>query len=448
MAGGANFSLLTDLYQLTMAQAYFRERRMGSATFSLFIRSYPPNRGYFVAAGLQDVLEFLEDFAFEPAAINFLAEQKLFSEDFLNFLPTLRFTGQVWAIPEGRVCFTDEPLLELTAPIVEAQIAETFVINQIHLQTLIASKAARCVHGAGGRPVVDFALRRTHGSDAGMKVARASYLAGFVGTSNVLAGQRYRIPVVGTMAHSFVSSFEQEIDAFRAYVASFPKNAILLIDTYDTMEGARHAAEVGREMAERGEKLIGVRIDSGDLAAQAREVRKIFDDAALPEVKIIGSGGLDEFDLLAMSASNTPYDSYGVGTKMGTSADAPWTDMSYKLVEYGDQPMLKLSPGKLSCPGKKQVFRQRDGEGNFQRDLLGLRDEGIGGEKLLKEVMRDGKILGPQPSLTESRATFAADFASLPREVKAIHNPRRYDVDFTAKLMNLRDQTAARVVRS
>jgi nicotinate phosphoribosyltransferase len=245
-----------------------------------------------------------------------------------------------------------------------------------------------------------------------------------------------------------VSSFEQEIDAFRAYVASFPKNAILLIDTYDTMEGARHAAEVGREMAERGEKLIGVRIDSGDLAAQAREVRKIFDDAALPEVKIIGSGGLDEVDLLAMSASNTPYDSYGVGTKMGTSADAPWADMCYKLVEYGDQPMLKLSPGKLSCPGKKQVFRQRDGEGNFQRDLLGLRDEGIGGEKLLKEVMRDGKILGPQPSLTESRATFAADFASLPREVKAIHNPRRYDVDFTAKLMNLRDQTAARVVRS
>ncbi|MGE5219396.1 MAG: nicotinate phosphoribosyltransferase [Chloroflexota bacterium] len=448
MTGVVNFSLLTDLYQLTMAQAYFRERRMASATFSLFIRSYPPNRGYFVAAGLHDVLEFLENFAFEPGAIDFLAELKLFSENFLTYLSSLRFTGQVWAIPEGRIFFADEPVLELTAPIVEAQIAETFIINQIHLQSVIATKASRCVHGAGGRPVVDFALRRTHGSDAGMKVARASYLAGFAGTSNVLAGHRYGIPVVGTMAHSFVSSFEREIDAFRAYVATFPNNAILLIDTYNTLDGARNAAAVGKEMTRQGGKLIGVRIDSGDLAAQARAVRKILDDAGLSDVKIIGSGGLDEFDLAAMAASNTPYDSYGIGTKMGTSADAPWADMSYKLVEYGDQPMLKLSPGKLSCPGKKQVFRQRDGEGNFHRDLIGLRDEEISEEKLLKEVMCDGKILGAQPSLTESRATFAADFSSLPREVTAIHNPRRYDVDFTTKLKNLRDQTAAKAICS
>ena len=443
-----NLTLLTDLYQLTMAQAYFREQQMGEATFSLFIRSYPLNRGYFVSAGLTDVIEYLEDFAFDAKALDYLAAQKLFSDDFLHYLADLRFSGQVWAIPEGRIFFQDEPVLELTAPIVQAQIAETFIINQIHLQSLIASKAARCVHAAGGRAVVDFALRRTHGTDAGMKVARASYLTGFHGTSNVLAGLRYGIPIVGTMAHSFVSSFDNEIDAFRAYVASFSNNAILLIDTYDTLIGARNAVQVAKEMAARGQKLIGVRIDSGDLAAQALAVRKIFDEAALAEVKIIGSGGLDEFDLAAMSESNTPYDSYGVGTKMGTSADAPWTDISYKLVEYRARPMLKLSPGKISCPGKKQVFRHRDGQGYLQRDLIGLRDEEIGGERLLKEVMRNGKIIGPHPSLVECRAIFAEEFASLPQDVKAIRSPRRYEVNLTAKLKNLRDQTAEKMGRS
>ncbi|MGH7871849.1 MAG: nicotinate phosphoribosyltransferase, partial [Candidatus Binatia bacterium] len=397
---------------------------------------------------LRDVLEYLERFAFDADALDYLAEQKLLSDDFLHYLAGLRFAGQVWAIPEGRIFFRDEPALELTAPIIQAQIVETFIINQIHLQSLIASKAARCVHSAGGRPVVDFALRRTHGTDAGMKVARASYLAGFAGTSNVLAGQRYGIPVVGTMAHSFVSSFAHEIDAFRAYAASFPNSAVLLIDTYDTLAGARNAVQIAKEMAARGQKLIGVRIDSGDLAAQAREVRKIFDDAVLSEVKIFGSGGLDEFDLAAMSESNTPYDSYGVGTKMGTSADAPWTDMSYKLVAYRDQPMLKLSPGKISCPGKKQVFRQHDIQGNLQRDLIGLRDEKISGEGLLREVMRDGKIIGQQPSLLESRATFTAEFALLPKDVKAIRNPRRYEVEYTAKLKSLQDETIEKLVRS
>jgi nicotinate phosphoribosyltransferase len=443
-----NFTLLTDLYQLTMAQSYFREQQLGEATFSLFIRSYPPNRAYFVSAGLSDVLEYLGNFTFDAAALDYLAAQKLFTDDFLHYLSDLRFTGEVWAIPEGRIFFQDEPVLELTAPIIQAQIAETFIINQIHFQSLIAGKAARCVHAAGARAVVDFALRRSHGTDAAMKVARASYLAGFAGTSNVLAGRQYGIPIVGTMAHSFVSSFEHEIDAFRAYVATFPDNAILLIDTYNTLAGARNATRVAQEMAGRGQKLIGVRIDSGDLVAQAREVRKLFDEAALPEVKIIGSGGLDEFDLAGMSAANAPYDSYGVGTKMGTSADAPWTDMSYKLVEYGDQPMLKLSPGKVSCPGKKQVFRRRNSQGKYQGDLIGLRDEEIGGDKLLTEVMRNGRIVGTQPSLTESRATFAADFAFLPEEIKAIRDPLRYDVDFTAKVKILRDETAQKIFRS
>lgn len=440
MPGAENLTLLTDLYQLTMAQAYFREQRTGLATFSLFVRSYPPNRGYFVSAGLEDVLDFLEAFSFESTALDYLAEQKLFSDDFLHYLGDLKFTGAVWAIPEGRIFFTDEPVLEITAPIIEAQILETFVINQIHLQSLIATKAARCVHAAGGRPLVDFALRRTHGTDAGMKVARTSYLAGFAGTSNLLAGSRYQIPVFGTMAHSFVSCFEREIDAFRAYVASFPNHSTLLIDTYDTIEGARNAVEVAREMASRGQKLLGVRIDSGDLAAQARAVRKVFDDANLPELKIVGSSGLDEFELAELARSNTPFDSYGIGTKMGMSADAPWADMSYKLVEYERRPLLKLSPGKTSWPGKKQVFRLRDSEGKYVRDVIGLREENLAGERLLKEVLRGGKMLHRYPSLMESRNLFAEEFAAIPEEVKRIRDPSPYPVAFSRGVEALRQQ--------
>jgi nicotinate phosphoribosyltransferase len=440
-----NLTLLTDLYQLTMAQAYFREQRMGLATFSLFVRSYPPNRGYFVSAGLEDVLDFLEAFSFESTALDYLAEQKLFSDDFLHYLGDLKFTGAVWAIPEGRIFFTNEPVLEITAPIIEAQILETFVINQIHLQSLIATKAARCLHAAGGRPLVDFALRRTHGTDAGMKVARASYLAGFAGTSNLLAGSRYQIPVFGTMAHSFVSCFEREIDAFRAYVASFPNNSTLLIDTYETIEGARNAVEVAREMASRGQKLLGVRIDSGDLAAQARAVRKVFDDANLPELKIVGSSGLDEFELAELTRSNTPFDSYGIGTKMGMSADAPWADMSYKLVEYERRPLLKLSPGKTSWPGKKQVFRLRDSEGKLVRDVIGLREENLAGERLLKEVLRDGKMLHRYPSLKESRNLFAEEFAAIPEEVKRIRDPSPYPVAFSTELNALREQATSSI---
>ncbi len=443
-----NLTLLTDLYQLTMAQTYFTERRLAEATFSLFVRSYPPHRSYFVSAGLNDVLDFLEDFAFSPDDIDYLAEQNLFSRDFLRYLAELRFTGGVWAVPEGRIFFKDEPLLELSAPIIEAQIAETFIINQFHLQSLIAIKAARCVHAAGGRALIDFALRRTHGTDAGMKVARASYLAGFAGTSNVMAGKAYAIPIVGTMAHSFVSSFESEIDAFRAYVQSFPRNAVLLIDTYDTLQGARNAVKVAQEMAARGEQLIGVRIDSGDLANLARQVRKIFDDAKLPGLKIIGSGGLDEYDLAELADSGAPFDSYGVGTRMGTSADAPWMDMSYKLVEYNGAPVLKLSAGKISCPGRKQVFRFRDPRGMLTKDTVGLRQEQIGGEPLLREVMRQGKRTAAAPSLSAIRNGFAADFAALPAGLKSLRDPETYPVEFSQALSDLHEQTTRKYLGS
>jgi nicotinate phosphoribosyltransferase len=441
-----SLALLTDLYQITMAQSYFQSQRMEPATFSLFVRSYPPDRSYFVAAGLPHVLEFLEQFSVDSAGIDYLRSRRMFTDDFLDFLQGLTFTGEVVAIPEGRLVFKDEPFLEVTAPIIEAQIVETFIINQINFQSLIATKAARCVHAARGRAGVDFSLRRTHGIEAGMKVARSSYLAGFAGTSNVRAGQDYGIPIVGTMAHSFVSSFEQELDAFRAFVASFPNNSILLIDTYDTLAGARKAVEIAKEMAAKGERLQGVRIDSGDLGKLAIEVRNIFDEAGLEYVKIIGSGGLDEFDLAEFSTANIPYDSYGVGTKMGVSADAPSLDIAYKLVEYDGRPVLKLSTGKVSLPGKKQVFRLYDDRRQLQKDIVGLREETVSAcEPLLKKVMDKGKITAPLPSLEEVRSVFLDEFQQLPDAIKEIRDPANYPVEFTAGLTALREEIEQKV---
>jgi nicotinate phosphoribosyltransferase len=448
MAQRQNLTLLTDLYQLTMAQGYFREQQMASATFSLFIRSCPPNRSYFISAGLQDVLDYLEDFSFDSDALDYLASQKLFTDDFLHYLRDLKFTGEVWAVPEGRLFFKDEPVLEVTAPIIEAQIAETYIINQIHLQTMIATKAARCVHASGDRPVVDFALRRTHGSDAGLKVARSSYLAGFAGTSNVMAGSQYGIPIVGTMAHSFVMCFEREIDAFRAYVTSFPNHAILLIDTYDTLAGARNAVQVAKEMADRGQSLIGVRIDSGDLPAQARQVRNILDQGGLTQVKILASGGLDEYDLAGFAAAKVPYDSYGVGTKMGTSADAPWSDMSYKLVEFENRSVQKLSTGKISWPGKKQIFRHVDEQNRLKHDVLGLRHEAPrAGEALLVKVMEQGRPLQSRAPLGTLRQRFLDEFQRLDDAVKEIRNPAPYKVEYSETLRELQRQVGEEAAR-
>jgi len=449
VATANDLALLTDLYQLTMAQSYFQSGRLEPATFSLFVRSYPPNRSYFVAAGLRDVVDFLQDFAFDAPAIDYLTSKRLFADDFLSFLRGVRFTGDLWAIPEGRLFFKDQPVLEITAPIVEAQLVETFVMNQINFQSLIATKAARCVYAARGRSVVDFALRRTHGIDAGMKVARASYLAGFDGTSNVLAGRRYGIPTVGTMAHSFVTSFEQEIDAFRSYAASFPENSVLLIDTYDTVAGARKAVEVAREIAAKGHRLRAVRLDSGDLAKLASEVRKIFDSAGLIDVKIVGSGGLDEYELEELSNMNAPYDSYGVGTKMGVSGDAPWLDIAYKLVEYNHRPVLKLSTGKASWPGPKQIFRLCREDGKLSKDVIALREEDVSGaEPLLKRILENGTRAAALPSLEESRSIFRDEFGRLPDPIKAIRQPAEYPVEFTPTLIALREAIERKLTSS
>jgi len=442
-------ALLTDLYQLTMAQGYFHSKKVEPATFSLFVRAYPPHRGYFVSAGLEDILNFLEEFAFQPEDIDYLRSTKIFANDFLEFLKDLRFTGEVWAIPEGRLFFKDEPVLEVTAPIIEAQLVESFIINQVNLQSLIASKAARCVFAAQGRSVVDFSLRRTQGIDAAMKAARASYIGGCTSTSNTLAGKCYGIPIVGTMAHSFVLSFEHEIDAFRSFVASFPDNSTLLIDTYDTVVGARRAVTVAQEMAAKGQRLRGVRIDSGDLLPLARQVRRIFDEAGLSYVKIVGSGGLDEFDLAELSEANAPYDLYGVGTRMGVSADAPWLDIAYKLVDYNGRPVLKLSTGKISLPGPKQIFRSIQPQGQLKGDLMGLRDETHrGAEPLLKKVMENARRVGPSPSLKEIRAILLEELGCLDDRHKSIRSPALYPVELSPRLKRLQEEVQEKISRT
>ncbi len=444
MPSPLDLALVTDLYELTMAQSYHEHRMSAPATFSLFIRRFPPDRPYMVAAGLEDVLRYLEAFRFSPEALAYLRSTHIFSGEFLDSLATLRFTGDVWAMPEGALFLPNEPILEVTAPIIEAQLVETYLINQVNLQSLIATKAARCVVAARGRPLVDFALRRTHGVDAGLKVARCSYLVGFASTSNVLAGQRYGIPVAGTMAHSYVSAFEHEVDAFDAFVRSFPQRSTLLIDTYDTLEGARRAAQVAKEMEARGQRLQGVRLDSGDLDALSRGVRRILDEAGCTATLIFASGGLDEFEIDALLQAGAPIDAFGVGTRMGVSADAPWTDMAYKLVRYGDRATLKLSEGKATLPGEKQVYRfYADPGRHYQRDVIALREENVpGGEPLLAKVMEHGKPLSPYPTLDHLRARFQREFARLPDPYKALRAGPEYPVAVSLGLQALQEEVA------
>ena len=438
--------LLTDLYQLTMAQSYFEHGMAGQATFSLLIRRYPPDRGYFVSAGLQDVLELLRGLSFSNGDLQYLESTGIFSQRFLHYLSTLRFTGSVRAVPEGRLFFPDEPVLEVTAPIVEGQLVETFVINQVNLQSMLATKASRCVYAAEGRPVIDFSFRRTHGIDAGHKAARCAYLVGVEATSNVEAGRLYGLPVAGTMAHSFVTSFDHEIDSFRAFVHSFPDRSLLLIDTYDTIEGARKAVQVAKEMAKRGQRLLGVRLDSGDLLELSRQVRELLDREGLRDVGILASGGLDEHGIGELVAHGAPVDSFAVGTKMGVSADAPWTDMAYKLVRYEDRPLLKLSAGKATLPDAKQILRLRDRQGRFHHDLLALWDEEPAvGEPLLETVMQGGQPLGPLPDLAASRRRFQEEFAALPERFKALRGPPSYPVERSPRLRALLRKTEARI---
>ncbi len=429
--------LFTDLYELTMAAGYWDRNMHAQATFSLFLRGRP-QRGYYVAAGLESALDFLEGYRFDADAIGYLEHTGLFKPAFLEYLSTLRFTGDVRALAEGTIFFPDEPIMEVSAPIIEAQLLETFLINTIGLHTLIATKAARCVYAARGRSLIDFALRRTQGIDAGMAVARSTYLAGFDATSNVLAAKAYGIPAAGTMAHSFVQAFEDEKEAFEAYAHTFPDRTILLIDTYDTIQGAHLAVAVARKMAAAGHSLVGVRLDSGDMIALSRQVRKIFDAAGLPDVKIFASSGLDEFGLARLVQADAAIDAFGVGTKVGVSADLPYLDMVYKLVQYNGRDVRKLSPGKQTLAGKKQLFRRRDARGVYTEDIIGIKGEVCDrAQPLLETAMHSGRITGPPPALADMRQKFRSDFENLPDRYKHLSHPDEYPVRLSPALAAL-----------
>jgi nicotinate phosphoribosyltransferase len=436
-----SLGLFTDFYELTMAQTYWQDGHNGSATFSLFFRDLPTDRAHLVFAGLYDVLDYLQGLRFTTADIDYLRSLHRFNDGFLNYLANIRFTGSVRAVPEGSLVFANEPVIEVTAPLIEAQLIETMMVNEVNLQTILATKASRVVQAAGGRQVIDFAARRTHGIEAANKFARASYLVGFDGTSNTLAGALYGIPVSGTMAHSLVMSYESEIESFRHFAHSFPDASTLLVDTYDTVTGTHKGAVVGEELNKLGHHLQAIRLDSGNLLVLSRKARLILDQAGLRDVKIFASGGLDEFQIEELVRAGAPIDGFGVGTKVGVSADAPWTDLVYKLVEYASRPVLKLSSKKETLPGPKQVYRHRRNGGNYAYDIITRADEKmVEAEPLLLEVMTNGKrTVGDEP-LPTLRQRFAREFACIPAACKSLRSPTMYEVRTSAELERLREQ--------
>jgi len=431
--------LLTDLYELNMAVSYLRRAMTGLATFSLFTRRLPAQRGFLVAVGLEDCLAFLEGFSFSSEDLAWLAANQGLGAQDLAALERLRFTGEVWAVPEGAAVFAGEPLLEVTAPVAEAQLVETVLLNQVTFQTSVATKAARCVLAAAGAQLVDFSFRRTQGLEAGLAAARASAIAGFAATSNTEAARRYGLTATGTMAHSFIEAFGSEQQAFTAFAEDFPAKTIFLVDTYDTERGVQAAIEVARRLGL--ERPAGIRLDSGDLAALAVTARRLLDEAGFGGVRIVASGGLDEYAIAALVAAGAPIDTYGVGTKMGTSADAPYLDTAYKLTEYDGRPVMKLSEGKATLPGAKQVHRGSAG------DLLALRREPPppGHRPLLIPVMRHGRRLHPPEPLAALKQRCAAELAALPAASRALRSPSPVPVAISPALAALRDRLAGRL---
>jgi nicotinate phosphoribosyltransferase len=439
-------ALFTDLYELTMAAAFHREGMRERATFSLFARRLPPSRAFIVAAGLEDALEFARDLHFTTDAIEYLRSLGRFEPDFLEYLASLRFTGEIRAVAEGTVLFPDEPLLEVTAPVIEAQLLESALLNACHLQSVLASKAARVVIAARGRDLAEFGMRRSHGTDAALKAARCAWITGFGSTSDVLAGRAYGIPVSGTMAHSFVTAFGEELEAFRAYARAFPDSTILLIDSYDTLEGARKAVIVARELAAQGHALAGVRLDSGDLLALSREVRRILNEAGFPSLRIVASGGLDEHDLETLLAAGAPLDAFGIGTRLNVSADAPSLDLVYKLVRYGDRDVLKLSEGKETWVGAKALYRSY-ADGLMAGDVLALEEAppAGGAESLLQVVMRGGELLRQHPSLADIRRHCAAQLAAVPGGLKRLVGHGEYPVAISPSLVQRQERAQGKV---
>lgn len=430
-------SLLTDLYQLTMVQAYLEWGMEETAVFELFVRRLPGNRGFLMAAGLEQVVEYLEHLRFQPWELEWLTESGRFSRTFVDYCERLRFTGELHGMLEGTLVFPDEPILRVTAPLPQAQFIETRLMNLVHFQTLIASKAARLVLIASGKPLVDFGLRRAHGAEAGLLAARASYLAGFSGTATVLAGTLFGIPVCGTMAHSFIQAHQDEMEAFEHFAISQPENVVFLIDTYDTEAAAQRVIALASRLKQKGLSIKGVRLDSGDLADHARKVRRILDQGGLMGTEIIVSGNLDEMMLRALIEANAPIDSFAVGTHLTTSADAPHLDCVYKLQDYAGQPRRKRSEGKATWPGRKQVYRQYDRGGRIASDILTLADDVQEGEALVQPIMQGGRRLAPPPPLSAVRERAARQLACLPDHVRQLRDGASMPVKVAPALQSL-----------
>ena len=441
---GVSCALLTDLYELTMVQAYVEEAMTEQSTFSLFVRTLPPRRNFLLACGLDDTLRVLEELRFDDGDVAYLASLGTFSERALRYLERFRFAGDVYAVPEGTPVFAGEPLLEIVAPLPQAQLVESIVINQMHLQTVLASKAARVVLAARGRGVVDFGLRRMHGIDAAVKAPRAFFVAGVDATSNVAAGELYAMPISGTMAHSYVQAHDGELEAFRSFTRRYPEG-VLLVDTYDALEGVRNVVALARELGPEF-RVRAIRLDSGDLAGLAAAARGILDDAGLGAVEIFASGGLDEDAIDALVRGGAPIDGFGVGTELGVASDAPALDVAYKLVAYAGRGRLKLSPGKPTLPGRKQVFRFEE-DGIAVRDVIARHDEEHAARPLLRQVMRDGVRLpaGREP-LTAARERARAAIASLPVALRGMAPAAvPYPVEVSVALAVERDRLAAAV---
>jgi nicotinate phosphoribosyltransferase len=444
-------ALLTDLYQVTMMQAYLDRGATDTAVFELFARNLPPRRGFLVAAGLEQALQFLETLQFSAAELAWLRSTGRFRPNLIEYLSAFRFTGNVHAMPEGTVFFANEPILRITAPLPQAQFVESRLINIVHYQTLIAAKAARMMLAAPGKVLVDFGFRRAHGAEAGLLAARASYLTGFAGTATVLAGQEYGIPIYGTMAHSFIESFDDESAAFAAFAQSRPDNLVLLIDTYDVEAAARKVVALAPKLAAAGITIRGVRLDSGDLVALSRRVRAILDAGGLRSVTIFASGGLDEDQLAVFAREQAPIDGLGIGTAMTTSADVPSLDVVYKLQEYAGVPRRKRSANKATWPGRKQVWRRYGADGRMVSDLLTLEAPSPeaakhDGEPLIRPVMQNGKRLAPAPSLDHIRAHSKREFERLPEALRRLDPAASYPVEVANVLHELADEVDRRLL--
>ena len=439
--------LLTDLYQLNMIQAYLDHGETKTAVFEFFVRKFPPRRGFLMAAGLEQALDFLEALHFSPEEIDWLKSTKRFGKDLIDWLAAFRFTGDVHAMPEGRVFFANEPILRVTAPIPQAQLLETRLINILHFQSLIASKAARMMLAAPGKLLVDFGLRRAHGAEAGLMAARASYIAGFAGTATMLAEALYGIPIFGTVAHSFIEAYDSESEAFESFARARPQGLTLLIDTYDTEAGARKAVALAPRLAERGIKIRAVRLDSGDLIPLSKSVRRILDDGGLRDVTIFASGGLDEDYLAEMTAASAPIDGFGLGTSLTTSSDVPALDCAYKLQEYAGLARRKRSTGKATWPGRKQVWRRYGGDGRMAGDVMSLESDPHDGEPLIVQAMKDGRRVGPKPSLAEIRARAAQELERLPQDLRELEAGATYPVEVADALVRLAAEVDDRIAQ-